>query len=72
MRLPIEWGGGSLVIPTPVAALEPLLAFVCLWELVGWWKLARRDRVCWGDACMKVCTFVVYFYKYKGNEHCTS
>ena len=41
MRLPIE-RGRSLVTSTPVAALEPLLAFVCLWALVGVWKLARR------------------------------
>ena len=65
-------GGRSLVIPTPVAALELLLAFVCLWELVGWWERARRDGPCWGDYLWKVCTFVVYFYKYKGNEHRTS
>ncbi len=28
--------------------------------------------VCWGDAYMKVCTFVVYFYKCIGNEYRTS
>lgn len=28
--------------------------------------------VYWGDYLWKVCTFVVYFYKYKGNEHRTS